>query len=176
MIKVYGDAKPSLEDALAHHGVKGMRWGQHIKDTPSSGQSNHQLNKASRQKDRAARKADNAAYNADRNATIDAARTRVRSGATRATYKEAKAQYKIDKKTIGTREARKKLQAARIARNTDHENAQMVKSGAETVGHVLGIVGGVALTAAVGGAAAGRRPSGGYSQPRVYRTTAYVNK
>jgi len=173
--KIYGATKPSLEDALEHHGVKGQRWGQHIKGHP--GQSQHQLNKQSRQADRQARKTANANYNTERNKTIDQARLRVSTGQTRASYKEAKAQYKIDKQKLGRREAKKKLHVAKIARNTDHQNAQLTKSGAETTGKLIGALGGVAISTLVqaSGRPVTQGPTYRPTNPRApYRTTATV--
>lgn len=137
---IIGDVlKPSPEEALAHFGIKGMRWG--VRRDPR--------NVASRARDKAAASKDRSA----RDKEIDAARVRVNSGQTRLTLKTAKKQFKEDKKTLGRREAKKKLNVARIKANTDIENAQMVKSGAETAGTILGIVGGVVLSAALGAAA-----------------------
>ena len=177
MNKVYGAEKPSLEEALAHHGVKGQRWG--VRRARPSGKSNRQLNRESRQRDRAARKADNAAYNRDRNAQIDKARARVRSGTTRQEFKDAKKQYKIDKKTIGTREARKKLQAARLKRQTDIETANQIKSGAETAGAIIGAVGSIALSTALKTAATNRSmPRPTHTAPRggPIRVNAHVGR
>lgn len=145
MNKVYADEKPSLED-LEHHGVKGQRWGVR----------NRQLNRASRQKDRATRRRSAAASDRIRNKQIDEARARVRSGVTKSEFKDAKKQFRVDKKTIGTREARKKLNVARLKKQTDLEKANQIKSGAETAGVIIGAVGGVALSAALAGARVNR--------------------
>ena len=124
--------KPSLTEAIEHFGVKGMKWG--VRRDPR--------NVASRARDRATRKA----AAADRNREIDAARSRLRSGETRATFKTAKRQFKEDKKTLGRREARKKLYAARLKKNSDIETANMIKTGGEEVGVILGIVGAAAIS------------------------------
>ena len=123
--------KPSLDSVLEHHGIKGMRWG--VRRDPR--------NVASRAKDRAARKS----AAAKDNQQIDAARARLRSGETQRTFKTAKRQFKVDKKELGRREARKKLHAARLRRQNDIDKAHMIKSGAEETGAILGIVGGIAV-------------------------------
>ena len=135
------DVKPSLEEALTHFGVKGMRWG--VRRDPR--------NVASRQRDRAAAKANRKAFTEGRDSEIDAARARVASGQTRAALKSAKTQFKTDKKTLGRREAKKKLYAARLKAQTDTEASKMVKSGAETAGVILGVVGAAVLSAALRG-------------------------
>jgi hypothetical protein len=176
MNKVYGAAKPSLDEALAHHGVKGQRWG--VRRRNSEGKTNRQLNRESRQRDRAKAAATNKRLNTNRNKTIDAARQRVKSGQTKAEYRAARKQYKIDKRQIGTREARKNLNAAKLKRMTDIQTANQVKSGRETTIAVIGAVGSVALSTALKSAAAsnGRRASAPYVPRAPYRTTAYVNK
>lgn len=136
---IIGEEKPSLED-LMHHGVKGMKWG-----VVRNLQRNHTLNKASRQRDRAAIKTHNAKIDANQNKAIDKARERVNSGKTDAAFKSAKAAFKTDKKTIGSREARKKLNIARGKRDGDYETASMVKSGRETTISILASLGGVAI-------------------------------
>lgn len=123
-----GQEKPSLDD-LAHFGVKGMHWGQHSTSPTGSAPSNRQLNKASKAKDKAAR-----------NAEIDAARTRYSTTA-RKNYVKAKTQYKADKKTIGTREARKKFDAVKQKNIDDYDIGAQAKSGVETTAKVLAVVG-----------------------------------
>lgn len=137
--------KPDL-DALVHFGVKGMRWGHH-KAQPSGGggggggpapitrKQNRQLNKEHRAKKRS-----------ERDAEIDAARERYHSSA-RSNYKAAKAQYKIDKKTIGTAAAREKFNAVKQKNMDDFNVAQQAKSGKEAVIATLLIVGGITLSA-----------------------------
>lgn len=127
------NGKPSIEEALEHFGIKGMKWG--VRRDPR--------NVASRAADRsAARKA-----RSEQNDRIDVARARVRSGITRRELKDAKKQFKTDKRELGRREARKKLYAARLKAQSDVDTANMIKSGAETTGTILGIVGGVGLKA-----------------------------
>lgn len=130
--------KPSL-DELAHFGVKGMRWGHH-KAQPTGGggdapKTNRQMNKEFRKEQRSTRDSE-----------IDAARERFNTSA-RANYLSAKAQYKQDKKTIGSAAARAKFNEVKQKNLDDYNVAQQAKSGKETAVAVLAIVGGVALMA-----------------------------
>ena len=131
------EEKPTPEEVLMHIGVKGMKWGHRKQQDAGVNKlpSNRQLNKASRARDKAAR-----------NAAIDAARTRYANSA-RQNYLDAKAQYQIDKKTMGTREAKKKFNAVKEQNTNDYEVANMAKSGKETTVAVLGLVGTVAISA-----------------------------
>lgn len=129
------DNKPSLTEAIEHFGVKGMKWG--VRRDPR--------NVASRARDRAARRA----ARADENREIDAARARLNSGQIARDLKTAKRQFKVDKKEIGRREAKKKLYAARLKAQTDVEKARTIKSGSETAIAILGVVGGAVLGSAV---------------------------
>lgn len=54
-MKIYGESKPSIEAVLAHHGVKGMKWGQR-KAEPTTGE----IKAARRRQDIRARTANNA--------------------------------------------------------------------------------------------------------------------
>jgi hypothetical protein len=148
MKTLVGQDKPDL-DSLAHFGVKGMKWGHHQAQPTSGGsgsggpapltrKQNRELNKASRKQD-----------NADRNAAIDKARERFSSGQARQDYLNAKAQYKVDKKTIGTREARKKFNVVKEKNMTDGEIAQQAKSGKETATAVLAVVGAIAVSSII---------------------------
>lgn len=130
--------KPAL-DELAHFGVKGMKWGHH-KAQPTGGggeapKSGRQLNKEFRKE-----------QNAKRNSEIDAARERYNASA-RTNYLTAKAQYKADKKTIGSAAARAKFNEVKRKNMEDYAVANQAKSGKETTVAVLGIVGAVALSA-----------------------------
>ncbi len=151
--KLYGADKPSLED-LEHFGVPGMRWGVR---RSSTGKTNHQLNKASRAKDKAQTRAEIAKENAQRDAAIEKARVRLSSGKTQADFKAAKRAHKSNKNELGTREARKKLNAAREKRDVDIHNANLIKSGAEATGHMIGTVGAVVLVGAASAAIGNRR-------------------
>lgn len=128
------EKKPSPEELL-HFGVKGMKWGTHKKSDQPSGPSNRQLNKESRVRDKAARDKE-----------IDDARERYKTSS-RQNYLNAKTQYKADKKTIGTREAKKKFNAVKLQNMDDYQVAQQAKSGKETAIAVLSIVGTIAVSA-----------------------------
>lgn len=141
----YND-KPSLEE-LAHFGVKGMRWGhRNAKETSGGGgaaskPSNRQLNKEFRKKE-----------NEKRNSEIDAARSRYNSSA-RDSYLKAKAQYKTDKKTIGTAAARARFNAVKNKNVEDFNIGNQAKSGKETTVAVLSVVGAVTISALLSAAA-----------------------
>lgn len=135
----------SYEDALAHFGVKGMKWG--VRKDPKTGVrpiakaldsskfgalskanvERHNHRKAMRTLNKASKARDNAA----RVAAIEGARARVSSGQSRKALKEAKAQYKIDKNVIGSREAKKALTKARETYYTDKEVAKLAKDNQE---------------------------------------------
>jgi len=134
------DTKPSLDDALAHFGVKGMRWGVRKAAEPTGGGSSGPSRRELRTMDKQAKAKDRAA----RNAEIDAARERYATTA-RKNYLDARAQYKVEKKTIGKYEARKKLDAVKQKNLDDYEAAQQIKSGKETALYVLGVVGAVTV-------------------------------
>ena len=152
--RIYGATKPSLEDALEHHGVKGQRWG--VRRRSSTGMTNHQLNKASRARDKARQKANNEAFKKSYNAEIDAARNRVNSGKTDTAFKNAKSRAKAQKREVGSRETRKAIAAAREKRNTDYSTAGLTKYGAERTGAILGAVGGAVAVGALNVAVARR--------------------
>jgi hypothetical protein len=122
------EEKPSLDD-IAHFGVRGMKWGVRKNTHGSSQPSNRQLNRASKAREKAARDAE-----------IDAARKRYNTSA-RKNYVKAKAQFEIDKKNLGSREARKILNKVKDKNIRDFETASQAKSGRETTKSVLGTVG-----------------------------------
>lgn len=127
------DRQDSVDDFLAHYGVKGMRWG---KRKASALRRGHQLNKASRRKDSAQRKADLKKATAERDSEIDGARARD-GKPNRARYKAAKSQYKQDKVEIGRREAKKALHKVRDEIYDDMIKARESKSGRETTNDIL---------------------------------------
>lgn len=130
-MRYFGDEKLSLEDSIVHFGVKGMRWG--VRRDPR--------NVAFRKQRRA-----------NRNATIDAARRRQRSGESGKELKSARRQFKTEKNTLGKSAARHNLRAARHKFQDERFVAKQTKSGAETVGAVLAVAGGVALRIALASA------------------------
>lgn len=144
MTEIVGQEKPSLDD-LAHFGVKGMKWGQRMAARRTQRRTLRALDKKNR-------KADNVA----RNAEIDAARARYNKNA-RKDFKAAKATFKTEKKTIGKYAARKNLEKVKQKNMTDFEIANQVKSGAETVGAIIGTVGLVTVAALLNASAANRR-------------------
>lgn len=133
------DDKPTLEE-LAHYGIKGMHWGERM----AKRKELRTLDKASKAKDQAAR-----------NKEIDDARERYANDS-RDNYLNAKAQYKIDKKTIGKREANKKFDEVKKKNTEDFEIANQTKHGKETTIAVLSVVGFVAAKAIVGALSAAR--------------------
>lgn len=138
MIILGMDDKPSPQEILAHHGVLGMKWGRR-KATDGGGSSG-----PSRQKLKQLDKASKAKDNAKRDKTIDKAREDYASNS-RANYLKAKAQYKVDKQTIGKHAAAKKFNAVKQKNIDDYAVAQQAKSGHETTVAVLSVVGTVAV-------------------------------
>lgn len=135
------EMNPEVDEFLAHFGVKGMKWGKRNSSSSSEGGTSSRselrsLNKASKAKDRA-----------DRDKGIDEARARYESGA-RDKYKAAKAQYQIDKATIGKREAAKAFNKVKDENLADYNAANQAKSGKETTMLVLSTVGAVVLYSA----------------------------
>lgn len=123
-----------IYEHLEHFGVAGMRWG--VRNS-----QNKALNRASRAKDREK-------WNKD----ITKARAEVKSGKHKAEWKQAKAQYQMDKINLGSREAKKILNKAREQKYNRAVTSQQAKTGKETAALVLagvGIMGlGVALNVA----------------------------
>ena len=144
MTVIVGQEKPSLQD-LAHFGVKGMRWGQRMAERRTQRRTLRALDKKNRKAD-----------NVTRNAEIDAARSRYNKNA-RKDYKSAKAQYKTERKVIGKYAARKKFEAVKQKNMSDYEIANQVKSGAETVGAIIGTVGVITVAALLNSSSANRR-------------------
>lgn len=118
---------------LEHYGVPGMKWGRRKAQSISA---NRALNKASRASDRK-----------KRDAIIDKSRATIESGKWKREHKNANKQYYIDKKNLGSREARKILYSKRRKLNQIYENSQQVKSGKETAKAVALGVGFLTLAA-----------------------------
>lgn len=133
----YAD-KPASPEELLHFGIKGMKWGVRKEQSTSGG------GESSRQKNRRLNKEFTGKEKAKRDAEIDAARARYGENA-RKNYLDAKAQYKADKKTIGSRAARAKFDAVKQKNIDDYEIAQQAKSGRETTVAVLSTVGTIGL-------------------------------
>lgn len=112
----------SREDALAHFGVKGMKWG--VRNEHRS--QMRALNKESRARDKAARKD-----------AIETARARIATGQSRKELKTAKEQYKRDKNVIGSREAKKTLRIAKDKYAQEQETARLAKDGKEIARDLL---------------------------------------
>lgn len=136
------------DDFLEHFGKKGMKWGQRkAEGSGASGgsPSNRSLNKASRANDRATAKSDAKKFNKEWDDEIDAARSRTKSGENKQALKAAKVQYKADKLVVGSREAKKALNAVREQKSTDAAVAQLSKTGKETVVATISAVAGIAV-------------------------------
>jgi hypothetical protein len=110
------------DEALAHFGVKGMKWGVRKENF----QRNRALNKASRAKDKA-----------DRTAAVDTARARVKSGEAKREYKAVKAQAKADRINIGSREARKIKREARDKFLDEIELSREARDGKELAERII---------------------------------------
>lgn len=137
MSVMLGQEKPDLESLVVHFGVKGMRWGvvrQRV-------QQNHALNKASRAKDRANARATAARERDAHNKAIDSARARLNSGEINRDFKTAKSQFKTDKKTIGSREARKRFREVTDRLNNEIDTAHAVKNGSEAAVAIINAIG-----------------------------------
>lgn len=126
------------EDELAHFGIKGMQWGVR----KAARQHNRTLNKQSRANDRKAH-----------TDSVEAARKRINSDQQNKEIAAARAQFKIDKKKIGSREAAKKFNEVQQRHLQDFETAQMFKNGKEATVHILTIAGSVAVASLLGVAA-----------------------
>lgn len=142
----------TAEEFLAHHGVVGMKWGKHkAKSDDGGGSSSGGSEKAApaRRELKALDKASKKADIAKRDAEIDKARTNYDQNA-RKNYLDAKAQYKIDKVTIGKREAAKAFNKVKDQNLADYNTGQLAKSGKETTAALLITVGAIALGGVAG--------------------------
>lgn len=135
MTKIFGTEKPSLDDTLEHHGVKGQKWG--VRKQPHSPQTRSQRR---------------ASYNQERNKAIDKARSDIRSGKTARDFQAAKAKRKIERATLGRSQARKNFRKAKQKRAMTVHDANLVKSGAERTAFILGTAGGIAVSTGINAA------------------------
>ena len=135
-----------VEDFLAHYGVKGMKWGVRKKRS-STGQTNRQLNKASRRKDTEAldRRIDEARARTTGTSILSKIGIGDKGSKSQTEYKKAREDYKKQKVEIGSREAKKVLNEAKAKRTSDIVLSNTAKSGSETVFALLGLNGRVAV-------------------------------
>lgn len=130
-----GYSESEIDEYLAHHGVKGMKWGER----KAARQRNRQLNKESRRKDWDKQEK-----------SVQRARDRVASGKTQQDYKKAKAKYKSNKRELGSREAKKALAKARDKKYKEINKSQEAKNGKEALAGAALILGMTALGALAG--------------------------
>lgn len=165
--RTYGATKPSLEDALEHHGVKGQKWGvRRAEKLHAQGQKLQA--KASNPKN-SNRKNKNLQIKLARNNV--AARSHEINQLSRAADKAKTPQ---ERRKYDAMAAKK---TASLLNHPDSITATRMTTGEKVASAIL--IGGTVAAAGARGAAqaGGRLPSqGGYTQPRVYRTTAYVNR
>lgn len=138
-IEHYGMSK---EDAIAHYGVPGMKWGKRgAKATSDSGGSGAPSmgGGIDKQRLKALDKQSKAADKADRLNTIDSARSRNLTA--RKDWKAAKQTYKADKAVLGKREARKALNKVREQQLKDQETASQLRDGKEVALYVVAAIG-----------------------------------
>jgi hypothetical protein len=141
------------DEFLAHFGVVGMKWGKHKAKSDSGGSSSGGAAEKSgptrrdlKTLDKASKKADQQAHNAK----IDKARAEYDANA-RKNYLDAKAQYKIDKATIGKREATKAFNKVKDKNLADAEIANQAKYGKERTTALLVSAGSVVLSGVLAG-------------------------
>jgi hypothetical protein len=151
-------AEPVVDEYLAHFGVKGMHWGKHTKSSSSSSSAPtktrselRSLNKTARAENKAKAHADRKKAENEHDAKVMKARDRVEQDAIN--LKNAKKQYKTDKKVIG------KVAAKRIVKEhedkfTDSFNTAMLNTTKEQHQVMIASAGILALSAIGSGLAA----------------------
>lgn len=108
-----GQIFASPQEALQHHGVKGMHWGVRNANGPSRSELRG-MNKVARAENKVTRKAAQAKANASHDASVMKARANVASA--NAQWKTAKTQYKTEKMQIGKVAAKRALNSAKDTR------------------------------------------------------------
>lgn len=126
MLEEKGLTHSEIDAWFEHHGVKGQQWGVRHK-------RNRELNKASRQKDRAEIRTERAKAAATQARQVDRARGQVASGKVKRDFQQAKADFKVNKREIGSREARKILNEHRAKKMEIIAKAQEARDGKEEV-------------------------------------------
>lgn len=148
-----------VEEFLEHFGVKGMKWGVR-----------NELNKAAKEEERLTGKTftkntkifrnqvdSGSKFKSDplnkirtqRDKTILKARDRVESKTTKMEYKKAKAQYKINKRTLGKVRAKQILSTAKAKKMVDVYNARATRDGKETTFTFMSDVGSMLLVSKI---------------------------
>lgn len=139
----------SDEDFLEHYGKKGMKWGHRMASAPKKTADGRDVK--SRKELRALDKASEKRDNATRDKGIDDARERSKwGGQNDKDWKQAKTQFKSDKKVIGRAEASKALQKVKDRIVADNVTSQQYKSGKESTTAALVALGGLTLLAYAG--------------------------
>lgn len=129
-----GFSDESIDAYFEHHGIKGQKWGVRR----AARKQGRQLNKASRKKD---------AANFEK--SVEKAREHFSSGKAQRNLKKAKAQFKQDKITMGSREARKILNKTREKNAQQAALSQQAKNGKEAATIMLATVVGAVLVGAL---------------------------
>jgi hypothetical protein len=102
---VTNELKPPLEEALEHYGVKGMKWG--VRRDQAT------LDRKAGRKPSRVKRAVKAVSKASKERDQEIKDARSKKPALKKEVKEARKQYKIDKKEVGRKEAKKALRAAK---------------------------------------------------------------